>query len=126
MRLAALAVCASLIPGVVLADGCQPHATPRGVCRIDVIVGKASFFYLQPGEEVTAPLSVGDANATKTKNWVVESIQSGTGNEQIIALIIRAAEPGLETNMLVGTQEGYRLFDLRSVAAPKSEEKKHE
>ena len=103
------------------ADHCQPSATPKGSCKIEVTVGMAKFFYLRPGEKLQGPLAIGDANPgceSGTQSWMVESTTSGMGEEKNTAIIIRAAEGGLTTNLLVSTDLGFREFMLKSVDAP--------
>lgn len=114
----------ALASHALAADHCQPSATPKGTCKLEVTVGMAKFFYLRPGEKLQGPLAIGDANSScddGPKTWMVESVTSGTGEERNTAIIIRAAEGGLTTNLLVSTDFGFRELVLKSIEATDGE-----
>jgi type IV secretory pathway VirB9-like protein len=114
----------ALASHALAADHCQPSVTPKGSCKIEVTVGMAKFFYLKPGEKLQGPLAIGDANSScddGPKAWMVENVTSGTGEDKNTAIIIRAAEGGLTTNLLVSTDLGFREFVLKSIDATDNE-----
>lgn len=67
---------------------------------------------LQPGEEVSQ-VDVGDA-----PRWKVTPASSGSGEKTVIHLVIKPADVGLSTNLLVHTNR--RTYNLRMVSKKES------
>jgi type IV secretion system protein VirB9 len=67
---------------------------------------------LRPGEKLIT------AAAGDTTRWVVESVDSGTGANQQVLLLIKPRKPLLQTNLVVTTDQRVYQVDLTSTDGP--------
>jgi type IV secretion system protein VirB9 len=67
---------------------------------------------LRPGEKLIT------AAAGDTTRWVVESVESGTGANQQVLLLIKPRKPLLQTNLVITTDQRVYQVDLTSTDGP--------
>jgi type IV secretion system protein TrbG len=102
--------------GLASGQGARPasgHARPwwdGAVYRLDTAPGRVSDIALQPGESLIA-VAAGD-----TARWVIGDTTSGSGPTRRTHILIKPAEPGLRTNLVITTDRRVYHLDLASGA----------
>jgi len=102
--------------GLASGQGARPasgHARPwwdGAVYRLDTAPGRVSDITLQPGESLIA-VAAGD-----TARWVIGDTTSGSGPTRRTHILIKPAEPGLRTNLVITTDRRVYHLDLASGA----------
>ena len=102
--------------GLASGQGAPPasgHARPwwdGAVYRLDTAPGRVSDIALQPGESLIA-VAAGD-----TARWVIGDTTSGSGPTRRTHILIKPAEPGLRTNLVITTDRRVYHLDLASGA----------
>jgi type IV secretion system protein VirB9 len=89
------------------------HARPwwdGAVYRLDTAPGRVSDIALQPGESLIA-VAAGD-----TARWVIGDTTSGSGPTRRTHILVKPAEPGLRTNLVITTDRRVYHLDLASGA----------
>ncbi len=74
--------------------------------------GYVTTIELQPGEELLT------AAAGDTTRWVVESIETGSGEAATTLILIKPRQPFLQTNLVITTDRRVYHLDLTSVDVP--------
>ena len=98
--------------GLASGQGARPasgHARPwwdGAVYRLDTAPGRVSDIALQPGESLIA-VAAGD-----TARWVIGDTTSGSGPTRRTHILIKPAEPGLRTNLVITTDRRVYHLDL--------------
>ena len=102
--------------GLASGQGARPasgHARPwwdGAVYRLDTAPGRVSDIALQPGESLIA-VAAGD-----TARWVIGDTTSGSGPTRRTHILVKPAEPGLRTNLVITTDRRVYHLDLASGA----------
>ena len=102
--------------GLASGQGARPasgHARPwwdGAVYRLDTAPGRVSDIALQPGESLIA-VAAGD-----TARWVIGDTPSGSGPTRRTHMLVKPAEPGLRTNLVITTDRRVYHLDLASGA----------
>jgi type IV secretion system protein VirB9 len=102
--------------GLASGQGAAPasgHARPwwdGAVYRLDTAPGRVSDIALQPGESLIA-VAAGD-----TARWVIGDTTSGSGPTRRTHILVKPAEPGLRTNLVITTDRRVYHLDLASGA----------
>ena len=102
--------------GLASGQGAPPasgHARPwwdGAVYRLDTAPGRVSDIALQPGESLIA---VADGD---TARWVIGDTTSGSGPTRRTHILVKPAEPGLRTNLVITTDRRVYHLDLASGA----------
>ena len=86
--------------------------TPGVVFTAVTSPGYVTTIELQPGEELIT------AAAGDTTRWVVESIETGSGESAATLILIKPRQPFLQTNLVITTDRRVYHLDLTSVDVP--------
>lgn len=141
MGKAALAIAVLLFPGTALAQAPardpQPVATatetarvaprsagwqgatqlfvyaPGALFQVYAAVGRVTDILLQEGETLS---DTGAVAAGDTVRWVIGEAASGTGAARRTHILVKPAEPGLVTNLVINTNKRTYHVELRSTA----------